>query len=64
MLEHMESDWTGKWGTFEVNDNGVLKEGGFYLIMLLITLTLLIYLAHKLQSGWRIHPAAVLCLWQ
>ena len=61
--EHMESDWTGKWGTFEVS-NRVLKKGGFHLIMLLMTVTLLIYLAHKLQNGWRIHPAAVLCLWQ
>lgn len=60
----MESDWTGKWGTAEVNDNGFLKGGGFHLIMLLITLTLLIYLAYKLQNGWRIHLAAVLCLWQ
>lgn len=60
----MESDWTGKWGTFEVNDNAILKEGGFHLIMLFITLTLVIYLAPKLQNGWRIHPAAVLCLWQ
>lgn len=60
----MESDWTDKWGTFEVNDNGLLKEGGFHLVMLLITLALLIYLAHKLQNGWRIHPAAGLCLWQ
>lgn len=50
----MESDSTGKWETFEVNDNEVLKKGGFHLIMLLIALTLLIYLAHKLQNGWMI----------
>lgn len=61
---HMEPDWTGKWGTCEVNDKGVLREDVSHLIMLLITLMLLIYLAHKLQNGWRIHLAAVLCLWQ
>lgn len=27
--EHMESDWKGKGGTFEVNDSGVLERVGF-----------------------------------
>lgn len=59
----MESDWEGKGGTFEVNDNGVLERVGFHQNVV-IPLTLLIYLAHKLQNGWKFHPAAVLCLWQ
>lgn len=61
--EHMESDWEGKGGTFEVNDNGVLERVGFHHNVV-IPLTLLIYLAHKLQNGWKFHPASVLCLWQ
>lgn len=40
----------------------VLKKDGFNLIMLLITLTLIMYLAHKLQNRWKVHPAAVVML--
>lgn len=27
--QHMESDWKGKGGTFEVNDNRILEKFGF-----------------------------------